>query len=248
MKISIITINLNNKDGLVKTLESVFIQTFENKEIVVIDGDSADGSKDYLLVNSKRINYWISEPDRGVYNAMNKGLLQSTGDYVIFMNSGDVFYDKYVLSNFCDKANGEDLIYGLSIWSDTKKYWNPPRDIKLKDTISKVLIPHQATFYKRIKILKLGGYREEYKIISDWAIFIDFITNGYTYNKIDLVICLSEPAGLSFEFFKIIKKEKYNFLSKKSKKYLSWYFFYRIIDTTKNIFSHIIKPILKKNR
>lgn len=248
MLISIITINYNNLAGLIKTVESVLNQSNLGYEFIVIDGGSKDGSKEYLIENSNQIDYWVSEPDRGVYNAMNKGLLQSTGDYVIFMNSGDVFHDKYVLSNFCDKANGEDLIYGLSIWSDTKKYWNPPRDIKLKDTISKVLIPHQATFYKRIKILKLGGYREEYMIISDWAIFIDFITNGYTYNKIELVVCLSEPAGLSFEFFKIIKKEKYNFLSKKSKKYLFYYFFFRIIDTTKNIFRYNIKPILKKNR
>jgi glycosyltransferase involved in cell wall biosynthesis len=236
MKISIITINYNNLKGLKKTLESVFSQNFETFEYIIIDGDSTDGSKEYLLVNSNRINYWISEPDKGVYHAMNKGLLQTSGDYVIFMNSGDIFYDDDVIYNFTKLCKGEDLIYGLTIWSHTNMYWNPPRGIRLRDTINKVLIPHQATFYKLSKIKQIGGYNENYKIVSDWIMFVDFIIHGFSYSKIELVVCLSEPAGLSLTNISIIKSEQISYLKQKKYKYLIGYFYFSFVDRLKRFF------------
>ena len=87
--ISIITVNFNDKIGLERTLESVFSQNFRNFEYLVIDGGSNDGSKDLLEKNSEKINYWVSEPDKGIYNAMNKGISFAKGEYLIFLNSGD---------------------------------------------------------------------------------------------------------------------------------------------------------------
>ena len=100
MKISIITINYNNIQGLKQTLFSVLEQDYNNIEYIVIDGGSTDGSKELLRAKSDELFYWVSERDKGVYNAMNKGIAQSTGDYLIFMNSGDVFFNKHVLSDF----------------------------------------------------------------------------------------------------------------------------------------------------
>src|SRR4051812_22804100 len=88
-RLSIITINYNNVSGLRKTVESVVNQTSQDFEYIVIDGGSTDGSVDVLKQYAKKIKYWISEPDKGIYNAQNKGILKATGEYCHFINSGD---------------------------------------------------------------------------------------------------------------------------------------------------------------
>ena len=98
-KYSIITINYNNADGLRRTIESVVSQTFDDYEYVIIDGGSTDGSVDVIKEYENKISYWVSEKDGGIYNAMNKGVKASNGEYLIFMNSGDVFYRDKVLED-----------------------------------------------------------------------------------------------------------------------------------------------------
>ena len=101
MKLSIITINFNNKDGLKRTIESVISQKFQEFEWIIIDGGSSDGSK--LLIeevarnNKKLVSYWCSEPDGGIYPAMNKGIDKAKGEYILFLNSGDTLHNKNVL-------------------------------------------------------------------------------------------------------------------------------------------------------
>ena len=92
--ISIITINFNDKIGLQRTFDSVFAQDFNDFEYIVIDGGSNDGSKELIEENTDKISYWISEPDKGIYNAMNKGIKVANGEYLLFLNSGDKFYNK----------------------------------------------------------------------------------------------------------------------------------------------------------
>ena len=99
MKLSIITINYNNCDGLQKTIDSVIAQTWRDFEWIVIDGGSTDGSKELLEQYKEHFSYWCSEPDKGIYNAMNKGIAKANGDYLNFMNSGDAFYEKMMI--FC---------------------------------------------------------------------------------------------------------------------------------------------------
>lgn len=246
MLVSIITINFNNLTGLKKTLSSVFAQTYKSVEFILIDGGSTDGSKEYIESNVDRIDYFVSEPDNGVYHAMNKGLALAHGNYCIFMNSGDVFYDSNVLFNFKQSCSGEDLIYGLTIWSDTNLYWNPPRGIKLIDVISRALIPHQATFYNVNLLKQLGGYKEEFSIVSDWGVFIDWISNGFSYNKMDLVICLSEPAGISNKSKYIINREKLKYIRKYNKKFLLLFYLAKFRDTMYDIKKYYIKPFFKK--
>ena len=88
MKYSIITVNYNNKEGLRNTIESVIHQTYRDFEFIVIDGGSTDGSAEVLKEYDSQITYWVSEKDKGIYNAMNKGIAKATGDYLNFMNSG----------------------------------------------------------------------------------------------------------------------------------------------------------------
>ncbi len=99
-KLSIITVNYNNLEGLKKTVKSVVDQTWSEFEYLIIDGGSTDGCLEYIKIKENEIDFWISEPDKGVYHAMNKGIQKATGEYVIFLNSGDHFYKKNVLQKY----------------------------------------------------------------------------------------------------------------------------------------------------
>src|SRR5512145_3080868 len=93
-RISIITVNLNNSIGLERTISSVVNQNFCDFEYIIIDGARTEGRLNVIKRYNERLKFWISEPDKGIYDAMNKGLLKATGDYLLFLNSGDFLYDK----------------------------------------------------------------------------------------------------------------------------------------------------------
>ena len=112
MKISIITINYNHAEGLRCTIKSTIAQTFTGYEFIIIDGGSSDGSVDVIKEYANKIDYWVSEPDGGIYPAMNKGVQQAHGKYCIFMNSGDEFYAKDVLEKIVGMELKEDIVCG----------------------------------------------------------------------------------------------------------------------------------------
>ena len=117
MRYSIITINYNNKEGLKRTLNSIKCLTNKNYESIVIDGGSDDGSKDIIKKYENYVSYWVSEKDNGIYHAMNKGVSQAHGDYIIFMNSGDCFHSQDVLDAF--KEYQEDILCGKVLKKDS---------------------------------------------------------------------------------------------------------------------------------
>lgn len=131
MKISIITINYNNVEGLKRSIESVVNQTSKDYEYIIIDGGSTDGSVDVIKLYSNRIDYWESEPDRGIYHAMNKGVKLATGEYVIFMNSGDKFYSNEIIADFIKLNPKEDILSGDAKLS-TGSIMNSPENITFK--------------------------------------------------------------------------------------------------------------------
>ena len=110
MKLSIITINLNNKEGLQKTIESIVNQTFRDYEFIIIDGGSNDGSIDVIELYKENITYWISEPDKGIYNAMNKGISIAKGEYYYFLNTGDRLISNDVLEKIFEDDPHESFI------------------------------------------------------------------------------------------------------------------------------------------
>ena len=111
-KLSIITINRNNSAGLHKTIESVVSQTFTDYEYIIIDGASTDGSVDIIKQYANKITSWVSEPDKGIYNAMNKGILKATGEYLLFLNSGDSLHTYNVLNEIFRKEINSKIILG----------------------------------------------------------------------------------------------------------------------------------------
>ena len=203
MKFSIITINYNNCEGLGRTLESVVNQTCRDFEYIVIDGGSTDGSKELIEQYADRIDYWVSEPDKGIYNAMNKGIAVAKGEYCNFMNSGDTFVDSGVLEHLILKMNDSDVIAGRThavsktgTGFETLYIMAPPQDITAKFFI-KGTLNHQATFIKT-KLLKENNYREDLKIVSDWAFFFDVLILGQaSYQRVELDICNYDMQGIS---------------------------------------------------
>ena len=209
--ISIITINLNNKYGLIKTVNSVRAQEYKNIEFIIIDGGSNDGSLEYIKAENKKFNYWISEKDNGIYDAMNKGIIQAKGDFLFFLNSGDFFYEPKSLSYLVGFNINEDIVYGnVGMYVDgaleTKWF---PSELSLEyfryDTI-----PHQSTLIKRDLFYRFGFYSTEYKIVSDWAFFVDCIIKGKVkYRYVRELISIFDLNGISSQpsSYKIIRNE-----------------------------------------
>ncbi len=199
MKISTITINFNNKKGLEKTFSSVFNQTFKDFEYIVIDGDSADGSKELIEQNSGNISYWLSEPDRGVYHAMNKGILASKGEYILFLNSGDELFNNYVLKNIQDQLFEFDIITGnLNIISKEKNIIGVSSEKVTFFQLYQDTIWHPCTFIKRNALIQTGMYDESLKICADWKWFFYAIFKyQLTYRKVDTVISKFYMDGMS---------------------------------------------------
>ncbi|MFC4685759.1 MAG: glycosyl transferase [Chryseobacterium sp. 36-9] len=201
MKLTIITINYNNKEGLVKTFDSVRVQTWKDFEFIVIDGGSTDGCKE-LIEQNHQINYWVSEKDSGVYNAMNKGIRKATGDYVIFMNSGDFFYDEFVLEKVKNQFDsGIGILYGDSVFFNEDKGYR--KVIKSPNNLTFGFfydggLNHQAAFIKRSLFSDYFFYNENYKICADWEFFIILISiYNVSHKYLNEIICYYDFSGIS---------------------------------------------------
>src|SRR5208283_551554 len=175
-KLSIITVNLNNVSGLRKTIESVVNQKYTDYEYIIIDGFSTDGSVEVIKEFTDKITYWISETDKGIYNAMNKGIKRATGDYCLFLNSGDFFANSRILEKCFEHQFSEDIVYGNMILEESGilMTWKIPPKLTFNDFYISS-IAHPCSFIKRSLFEKTGNYNEKYKIVSDWEFFLKAI-------------------------------------------------------------------------
>ena len=193
MKVSVITVNYNDKEGLEKTIQGVVSQTFADFEFIIIDGGSTDGGFDILKKYDSQISCWVSEPDKGIYNAMNKGIHKANGDYCIFMNSGDVFVDSKTMESVFSKAKGEDIICGNTLMPNVKY---PPKTISL-DYLFINSICHQCAFIKT-DLLRKHPYDESYRIVSDRKFFLQaLILDNCSYESVDVDVVIYDTNGLS---------------------------------------------------
>lgn len=200
-QLSILTVNLNNQSGLQKTIESVVNQDYTDFEYVIIDGGSTDQSVEIIENYSSKISWWVSEPDNGIYHAMNKGIRISTGDYLLFLNSGDWFVHNNVISEVFKDTRQEDIVYG-NVFYVTKQgaviRQIPPNDktITLYDLIYSG-INHQASFIHKC-LFKEGLYDENYKVFSDWKFLIEKIVfKGCSLKYINVDIAYYNLEGIS---------------------------------------------------
>lgn len=211
---SIITINYNNQVGLQRTIESVVRQTYNDYEFIVIDGGSTDGSVEVVNDFKDRISYWVSEPDNGIYHAMNKGVAQAHGDYCIFMNSGDSFYDNKVLEMVSVENPIDDVVVGIVI--DEKNRIVTPSPHKGQLTMYHLYsssIPHQGSFIKT-ELLKKYPYDEDLKISSDWKFFVQvLIMNNGSIRYLDKIVARYDIEGVSSKNPKLMREEKEKVMS-----------------------------------
>lgn len=214
MKYTIITINYNNQIGLRRTIDSVVGQTSTNYEYIVVDGGSTDGSVDIIKKHSDNIYYWVSENDRGIYHAMNKGVAQAHGDYCIFLNSGDSFYDKCVLERFDNVEMVDDIVIGKLISSNSCQtlFVPPTRELSMYYLYS-ATIPHQSSFIKT-ELLRLYPYDEKLKIVSDWKFFVQTIVlHNCSVRYVDITVAIFDLGGVSTTNPEKMWKEKEYVLS-----------------------------------
>lgn len=201
-KISVITVCYNAGDGLEKTIKSIISQTYENLEYIIIDGQSTDNTHIVLDKYKDYIDKIISEPDKGLYDAMNKGLNLATGEYVNFMNAGDFFCAPDVIANLLAKVNEPaDVIYGDAIVINpdlSEKYVKPKEDISLISR--KPIYRHNASF-TRLSLHRKYPFdvskMEEYKHALDYDHIFRIWKAGATFKHIPLPILKYEREGVS---------------------------------------------------
>jgi glycosyltransferase involved in cell wall biosynthesis len=204
MKLSIITINRNNAEGLRKTIESVVCQTFKDYEYIIIDGASTDESVNIINEYSKHITYFVSESDDGIYYAMNKGIKVANGEYCLFLNSGDYLVSSFTLEKVFEYDFFEDIVYGDAIFEN----YIEEKNLKKCDSTLSILnffagsnwtnICHQSSFIKKSLFLKFGFYRTDLKFISDQAFFAKVIfEGGATYRYIPIAVAVYNITGTS---------------------------------------------------
>jgi glycosyltransferase involved in cell wall biosynthesis len=216
-KLSVITINYNNAEGLERTIASVLSQTYRSIEYIIIDGGSKDASVDIIRKNKDKICKWVSEADAGIYNAMNKGIRMSSGEYLIFLNSGDLFRDQDTLQHFMQDSGNKDIIYGDTIFrSETgERIKTHPAAISFEFFLYDNL-NHQSTLIRRTLFEIVGLYDEKNKVVSDWAFFVNAICRfNASYKHVPVPIAVFYQDGLSSspENDKLIHREKETFLS-----------------------------------
>lgn len=235
MKYSIITINYNNRDGLEKTILSVINQTCQDFEYIIIDGGSTDGSVDVIKKYADRIDYWVSEPDKGIYNAMNKGILQAHGEYLNFMNSGDFFYDNEVLEKVLLENYNVDIIFGKAFVNNSEVTYCVHKEISLY-SLCITGFNHQATFYKKILFDNLT-YDESLLLLSDWKFTTQqVIFHHCSYKFIDIIIVDYNLFGISSNNKDLAKKEQIQIIQSLLPERISNDYIY---------FSHMRSPLIE---
>lgn len=223
-KLSIITINRNNAEGLERTLNSVLIQTYGDFEHIIIDGASTDNSIDVIKEYVRKVEsgdsevksvIWKSEPDTGIYNAMNKGLKMAHGEYTLMLNSGDYLVDEYVIEKIMSELDGTDIVQGniikVGAGEEQLERGYGKSDISFIDVMKNHFL-HQASFCRRELFDKYGYFDESYRINGDTVFYAKCLGFGNaTFKYVNQNISYFDITGISADpkwEWKAMRKEE----------------------------------------
>jgi len=226
IKISIITVVYNGEQFLEETILSVINQTYENIEYIIIDGGSTDGTVDIIKKYEDKIDYWVSEPDRGIYDAINKGLKVATGDYIGVIGGDDMYYPD-AIENIVKVLTTDlsiELIYGNLTYIDEnnkvlRKSKSPLPNSKFF-MIKGMSVPHVASFVKKNIYNEYGSYKLDIKYAADYDYYLNLYLHKVKFRHIDIYISKFRNTGVTnkymlqsnLEVFQIRKNYKINFL------------------------------------
>ena len=215
--ITVITVVKNNARELEKTIDSVLEQTYDNIEFVIIDGASSDSTLEVIKKNDDKIAAWISEPDNGIFDAMNKGINLASGEWINFLNAGDYFYKKDTVQKVFNKDYGDaDFIYGHTFFlggdfNGVVKAWD-------FDILWKTMIFTHQSLFTHSRILKNRKFDTTFKICADYDIIYDSYMEGRKFFNADMVITAFDPgfsdvsrSRMAYEKWKVVKKYRKDF-------------------------------------
>lgn len=203
--ISIIIAVFNGAQTLQKCMDSVFMQTYPNKELIIIDGRSQDGTVDLIIKNSNRINYWISEPDQGICKAWNKGLSQAKGDWICFLGADDYFWDSQVVEQMAKRLiqlpTGIRVAYGQVMIVNEREeniYLKGEQWHKTKKHFTQYMsISHQGLMHRRSLFELHGRFDESFRIAGDYELLLRELKTGEAMFIPDIIVTAMRQGGLS---------------------------------------------------
>ncbi len=220
MKVSIITVSYNSAATLQSTIDSLAIQDYSDIEYIIVDGNSTDGTQDIIRANPDVVTFWISEPDKGLYDAMNKGIKMATGDIVGIINSDDFYHRSDAISQIVQAFgdSGKQSVYTDILFvnpddlTKTVRYYNSKR-FKLHKLSRGIMPAHPTFFTYRDNFEKYGYYRTDYKIAADFELVVRFLyKNKLSHHYLPIDLMKMRTGGLSTKSWKsnfIINQENY---------------------------------------
>lgn len=231
--ISVITVSFNAVKTIEQTILSVINQTYPNVEYIIIDGGSTDGTLDVIKKYQDKIAYWVSEPDRGIYDAMNKGIAKAKGDIIGIINADDWYELDAIESvvNHLNKSKDNSIYYGrLNMRQGNKILYASDVPQKLNGLKKGMVISHPTVFVSKNIYQKEGGFSTDYKIASDWDFILRMYLKGYVFIPIDRVIANFNIGGVS-SGISIKTLEELHIIRKKNKVYkiIDFYYLYDMI-------------------
>lgn len=207
--VSVITVVYNGGEHIEEAIRAVASQTYPNIEHIVIDGGSTDGTLDTLYRNDDVISYWRSEKDRGIYDAMNKGvsLVSDPDSYVLFANADDSLYSADSISSAMAASRGEDLVYGKMIFSDGEISGVLGREVQFVD-LARQTVCHPATFVRRRVFDRIGPFDTSFTIAADYDHIVRAFAAGVSTRFVDVIVSRMRMGGLSDERFMLSCHER----------------------------------------
>jgi len=241
--ISVITVVYNDEKHIENTILSVLKQTHDHVEYIIVDGGSSDETINIIKKYGKKIDYWVSEPDDGIYSAMNKGVAVAKGDWIIFINSGDIFYNDSALSCVVNQiSDTSDVVYGqcLVAYASGVQFKKLPRDIEdmWKGTVSS----HQSILI-RSNLMKKYYFDCTFSLAADHELLSKLFHSGCRFQYLQEIIAVVSASGVS----DTKRFDVYNEFSRVSKQYFAQkpfrcYFFIRQLDCFLRIFVKKFMP------
>jgi glycosyltransferase involved in cell wall biosynthesis len=219
-KFSIITVSKNAINGIANTIQSVLAQTFTDYEYIIIDSQSNDGTIDIIKRYNLQITNFISEPDKGIYDAMNKGVSASTGEYILFLNAGDKFTTEYSLAtvNTIIEQHKAEVYFGKIIWVDTENNYvitSKHEHIRYKSQLHTENFPHPATIYTRKVFDKYGFFDLNFPVYADYEWNLRaLVKHNASFFYGDFIITTFFTGGISNNCENILQKHNENELLK----------------------------------